>query len=437
MVAGGDVPVHKRIMAGILYLLYGLHVRSFRTRLSRADTDHLRRSRLIRLELSHTSPTPTIHAIQLVPYNDLNYPHALPSGAVLSQLRGSYRLFRGPDSGFSHSLLHPQLNFVDLFNIDQSTGALLGPSAQSIRISSARLKLRLERVERVIGEERVERMDDARGMARTGMMALLMGRLSPKEWPTKHLLGTERGGKQIGALRGVSDWISGRGEERELVEKEGITVVEGFKLQIRRKIIQLPGAFPGPARAAMGERRRGVGADGGPAVLWHGEERDPDGGAGVAIVRAGGGATGSEVRLLLGLFPCSRTNGGLLQELVFHLPTGEEEEDIGEELVPGSRSYFVCSQIWRDGLTRADRHQRGILPSPTSSSTPLLQLSSLRGLFWRDTRSEPRRSLASRRSRSARSPANLALAGLGPTDPTASNSATSLSSSNASSRIPR
>ena len=77
----------------------------------------------------------------------------------------------------------------------------------------------------------------------------------------------------------------------------------------------------------MPERRSGVGRDGGPAILWHGQERDPTERPRVAIVRVGGNRADGA--------------GGLVLHVQQPLP---DDELVSEEVVRTEREDLFALQ---------------------------------------------------------------------------------------------
>ncbi|GAA5826917.1 hypothetical protein JCM11251_002160 [Rhodosporidiobolus azoricus] len=175
---------------------------------------------------------------------------------------------------------------------------------------------------------------------RAALFALVSGRLPRTPWPTFPLVGLEEvpvsdlqgegeepsRGSVVrvsgGAFRGLSEHLTEREGERALArveegERQGReeAFVSGFRLRAKRtprtsytraetvgRGAATPAAAPftstssGTAgEAATPERRRGVGPNGGVAVLWSGAEEDPDERPHVTILRAGDEAEGGVV----------------------------------------------------------------------------------------------------------------------------------------------
>lgn len=133
---------------------------------------------------------------------------------------------------------------------------------------------------------------------------------------------------RVGAFRGVQEWVSERAKEQDIARivnksstQDGVEVrgfekayVTGFKLRAKRvssskasssdpstpsSTSSIPSSTPPPRT-----RRRGVGRDGGMAVLWQGREDDPEDGERVTILRAGDQEQGVS-------FPCLYANPAL------------------------------------------------------------------------------------------------------------------------------
>ncbi|GJN91574.1 hypothetical protein Rhopal_004597-T1 [Rhodotorula paludigena] len=212
---------------------------------------------------------------------------------------------------------------------------------------------------------------------REALFALFSGRLPRRGWPTLQLVGLEevntrdvphlRAGRtdpprnvlrlapgEAGAFRGLREWLAQRAGERPLAEvvqpennaagQDDEAYVTGFKLRARRR----PRASPLPpaadatsrgetsASAGTGERwsagqprRRGVGTNGGPAVLWHGREEDPDERPAVTILRAGDEAEGGFVLRLPGSPP--QRPGTALPIGAEDVPELDEQQDEANE----------------------------------------------------------------------------------------------------------
>ncbi|GAA5911803.1 hypothetical protein JCM8208_002443, partial [Rhodotorula glutinis] len=170
------------------------------------------------------------------------------------------------------------------------------------------------------------------------LFALFSGRLPRRQWPTLALVGLEevstadipvlRAGRtdpprnilrlapgSAGAFRGLVEALKDRNGERPLAQvvqpsspssstQADEAFVTGFRIRARRTPRTPPSAAASATHeraetsssAGTGERwsapgaatrRRGVGGNGGPAVLWHGRERDPEDEPQVTILRAG------------------------------------------------------------------------------------------------------------------------------------------------------
>lgn len=178
---------------------------------------------------------------------------------------------------------------------------------------------------------------------REALFALFSGRLPRRQWPTLALVGLEevntadvpslRAGRTDparnvlrvapgaaggggGAFRGLVEALTQRDGERPLAQVvqpgagaaalDDEAFVTGFRLRAKRTWRVPPSTSAGAQRgdergetsasAGTGERwaapgsatrRRGVGGNGGPAVLWQGREEDPDEEPQVTILRAG------------------------------------------------------------------------------------------------------------------------------------------------------
>ncbi|GAA5972315.1 hypothetical protein JCM11641_002404 [Rhodosporidiobolus odoratus] len=216
--------------------------------------------------------------------------------------------------------------------------------------SPFRLRLNLEPVEQPVatleagfptfpGEEEDEVEDADRQQARhraqrEAIFALYSGRLPSRPWPTLELVGLQEvdrstlygeqsGGTVLrasgGAFRGLHDWLTERGRELPLARVEGAeeggteeAFVSGFRLRPKRTprtsfnrsppttTTQATEETDGSARIASAVRRRGVGMNGGAAVLWNGAEQDPDERPAVTILRAGDEADGGVILRLPG-----------------------------------------------------------------------------------------------------------------------------------------
>lgn len=222
------------------------------------------------------------------------------------------------------------------------------------RASSVRLRLALEPVKRKVerpsassadlpGGQNDQPWDPAArvGLHREALFALFSGRLPDRPWPTAQLVGLEevdtanlltyRAGRTDpprhiiklgdGAFRGLKDWLrSPDGAElplAEVVQPEGEAsgeddeaFVTGFRIRAKRtpKVPPTGGQARGEMSSSAGTserwsngtattRRRGVGANGGIAVLWHGREQDPEENRRpITILRAGDEAEGVRLR---------------------------------------------------------------------------------------------------------------------------------------------
>ncbi|GAA6004292.1 hypothetical protein JCM10207_000654 [Rhodosporidiobolus poonsookiae] len=168
--------------------------------------------------------------------------------------------------------------------------------------------------------------------SREQLYALLSGRMPRTAWPTLDLVGLEEiaradlggegeeaaaaGGTVLrvaagaGAFRGLEEWLTRRegegGETLARVEEPDEpggreeAFVSGFRLRAKRtpktSFARAPSAVPTEEGGAGAARRRGVGANGGMAVLWNGAERDPDEDRPVVtLLRAGDEADGGVV----------------------------------------------------------------------------------------------------------------------------------------------
>lgn len=210
-------------------------------------------------------------------------------------------------------ILEPHYHFLPLFNITAHSGALLSSTPYSALAPSSAfgstLKLRLQTVEREVKngqkEEEEQTPEQRRRSEADAMYSLFTGRPPVNPWPTADLVGLPSEGSH-GAFRGVMEWMTERGVERPVLNpsKEGATsssstlgFVSGFSLQIRRtttNAISLPGSYPHPSPPTLPNveddvprrRQRGIGPNGGPAVLWDGREDDPQARPDVATLRA-------------------------------------------------------------------------------------------------------------------------------------------------------
>ena len=213
----------------------------------------------------------------------------------------------------------------------------LDPSSRNPS-QQARLQLRLS-LEPVIhlvhGESRRSEDPNANSeLSREALLALFSGRLPQRFWPTLELVGLEEeehtlsadstqsgqgnGARRsrirpngVGAFRGLQEWVSERAIEQNVARivnkgstRDGVQVkgqdkayVTGFRLRAKR----VPSSDTSPTNPSTPTstsstssstsqprtRRRGVGRDGGMAVLWQGREEDPEEVERVTILRAG------------------------------------------------------------------------------------------------------------------------------------------------------
>ncbi|KAI5480005.1 metal homeostatis protein bsd2 [Pseudohyphozyma bogoriensis] len=283
-------------------------------------------SRIIKLEPvylpngSHDPGSPTsfaetltIQATQLVPRNEYALPvfhptrplPLLPVGAVLEPDGQAYLSptagpgSHTPDAGLATDLLSPTFTWTPLFSIPQGGACTLSSTASSSINTSSRtgvltpsLRLILHPVHRARptqspgdsaengGAER------RRGDSDSAIFALFTGRFPKTVWPTREML-------ECGSLRSGVEWYGGEIVEKRVgtgdVDAEGGDKMQGWSLVVKRKKPAAVRLDPSTTSILEEEgRRRGVGVNGGPAVLWNGGERDPGARAGVAIIRAGG-----------------------------------------------------------------------------------------------------------------------------------------------------
>ncbi|GAA5956408.1 hypothetical protein JCM3765_005653 [Sporobolomyces pararoseus] len=161
-------------------------------------------------------------------------------------------------------------------------------------------------------------------LSREALLALFSGRLPRRSWPTLELVGLYHQSQEVensasdqgetrrrirtprtrlstngrGAFRGVQEWVSERGISQSLariIKKDTTEVLEedqekeeayvtGFKFRAKRRgfsstlqpLPTPPATIHDRPAHSFVERRRGVGRDGGMAVLWDGAEEDPD-----------------------------------------------------------------------------------------------------------------------------------------------------------------
>ncbi|BGP28805.1 hypothetical protein JCM10296v2_000541 [Rhodotorula toruloides] len=241
----------------------------------------------------------------------------------------------------------------------RADGALAGEAPP--QASSVRLRLALEPVRRKVerpsassadlpGGENDQPWDPAArvGLHREALFALFSGRLPDRPWPTAQLVGLEelntadllvyRAGRTDpprhiiklgdGAFRGLKDWLtSPDGAELPLAEvvqpadeasgEDDEAFVTGFRIRAKRTPKHRPtgdqargetsssaGTTERWSNGTATTRRRGVGANGGMAVLWHGREQDPEENRRpITILRAGDEAEGGFVLRLPGSPP--------------------------------------------------------------------------------------------------------------------------------------
>ncbi|GAA5926497.1 hypothetical protein JCM3775_001034 [Rhodotorula graminis] len=225
-----------------------------------------------------------------------------------------------------------------------SNMARLGDFSPAVPQSTPVLRLALEPVTERVERNAAATHPDGAPSSRLdelnpeSLFALFSGRLPRRQWPTLALVGLEqvstadipvlRAGRTDpprnilrlapgsgGAFRGLVEALKDRNGERPLAQvvqpsspssstQDDEAFVTGFRIRARRTPRTPPGAATSGAHeraetsssAGTGERwsapgaatrRRGVGGNGGPAVLWHGTERDPDDEPQVTILRAG------------------------------------------------------------------------------------------------------------------------------------------------------
>ncbi|KAJ8296951.1 hypothetical protein OF846_000215 [Rhodotorula toruloides] len=273
-----------------------------------------------------------------------------------------------PYAGASMELLEPTYDFGShTFEITPEEGACLSTLRARAdgqappQASSVRLRLALEPVRRKVERPSASSADlpggandqpwdpAARvGLHREALFALFSGRLPDRPWPTAQLVGLEelntadllvwRAGRTDpprhmiklgdGAFRGLKDWLrSPDGAELPLAEvvqpadeasgEDDEAFVTGFRIRAKRTPKHPPTSDQArgetPSSAGTSERwsngtattrRRGVGANGGMAVLWHGREQDPEETRRpITILRAGDEAEGGFVLRLPGSPP--------------------------------------------------------------------------------------------------------------------------------------
>ncbi|GAA5857024.1 hypothetical protein JCM8547_007922 [Rhodosporidiobolus lusitaniae] len=225
-----------------------------------------------------------------------------------------------------------------LANLPRPPSPSSSPSPVRLRLSLEDVELPVERSKahshpfrRGLDLEDDDEEDDLDGVGRTTretLFPLFSGRLPPVPWPTLGLVGLEEvsrtelygeaaGGSVIraagGAFRGLHEALTGQGGELPLarVEEAGIrsnreeAFVTGFRLRAKRTpqtsfsrtspSVATETASSSSVDAGAAARRRGVGPNGGLAVLWNGAEQDPDERPAVTILRAGDEADGGVV----------------------------------------------------------------------------------------------------------------------------------------------
>ncbi|BGP21618.1 hypothetical protein JCM10295v2_000493 [Rhodotorula toruloides] len=331
-----------------------------------------------------------------------------------------------PYAGTSMELLEPTYEFASqTFEITPEEGACLFASAGDTglagQVPSVRLSLALERVRRKVerpsassadlpGGENDQPWDPAArvGLHREALFALFSGRLPDRPWPTAQLVGLEelntadllvyRAGRTDpprhiiklgnGAFRGLKDWLtSPAGSDLPLAEvvppadeasgEDDEAFVTGFRIRAKRtpKLPPTGDQATGETLASAGTseqwpkgtataRRRGVGANGGIAVLWHGREQDPEENRRpITILRAGDEAEGGFVLRLPGSPP---------QPLSPPLPSADDasasastDDQLADAVDASSEAFFPIKApakrlSWLDD-SHADEH--GELPA--------------------------------------------------------------------------
>ncbi|GAA5980689.1 hypothetical protein JCM10908_001738 [Rhodotorula pacifica] len=258
---------------------------------------------------------------------------------------------------------------------------------------------------------------------REALFALFSGRLPRRPWPTAQLVGLDRistadlpflragrtdpprnvfrpssGG---GAFRGLEEWLTDRrgGQQplakivepdfssssatrrREAGATDDRAYVTGFRLRAKRTTTRSPAgteaasneqqartsgtAGTGGAAAAGGTpaaRRRGVGPDGGMAVLWQGREQDPDHRPPITILRAGDDAQGGFVLRLPGSPPLPP---------VAPLPLGvhaEDWNDIDIETEPLPAAAAAAQQQQQQQQRHGPRSPEGLADAVDSAA---------------------------------------------------------------------
>lgn len=191
---------------------------------------------------------------------------------------GSY----SPEGGMSVSVLHPVFNHRPLFDITNKGTILHLPTTTD---GAVRVNLIPITQEVAMKEPEVETSESRRER----MVRIFMGnaRSTVRVFPTHHLVKT-------GGVRPTKDWISSRGEEHPFMhtdsKEEEFATCQGFRVEIRRIITNLNQVAEIPQNLG---RRRGLGSNGGPTILWDGAEGDPaPAGLPATIIRAGDGFGG-------------------------------------------------------------------------------------------------------------------------------------------------
>ncbi|KAM0793324.1 hypothetical protein ACM66B_000782 [Microbotryomycetes sp. NB124-2] len=274
-----------------------------------------------------------IQANQLVAKNQLTTPNStasadvfsrIPSGCVLDRPRATYLVpsslrDRNPDAGLSVDLLEPAYEFVPLFRLSPTSSAILSPSRSSLADlmtitadddddedsgdgSSMNLKIEPVDVKRLVAKNGSDSGSEQQRTIADAMFAVFTGQTPDIPWPTPALVGGSSRDERRwgnGAIRGMRDWVTSRGKESDVLsrdieeadESDSIGFVKGFGLQVRKKArtfatrrVLVNGTRTNDENGST-TRRRGVGANGGPAVLWHGREQDPDQRRGVAVIQ--------------------------------------------------------------------------------------------------------------------------------------------------------
>ncbi|BGP04734.1 hypothetical protein JCM10049v2_000536 [Rhodotorula toruloides] len=295
-------------------------------------------------------PRPEQSLLFISPQVNPSHPYAGASMELLEPTYdfGSHTFEITPEEGACLSTLRARAD-----------GALAGQAPP--QASSVRLRLALEPVRRKVERPSASSADlpggandqpwdpAARvGLHREALFALFSGRLPDRPWPTAQLVGLEelntadllvwRAGRTDpprhmiklgdGAFRGLKDWLrSPDGAELPLAEvvqpadeasgEDDEAFVTGFRIRAKRTPKHPPTSDQarGETSSSAGTserwsngtattRRRGVGANGGMAVLWHGREQDPEETRRpITILRAGDEAEGGFVLRLPGSPP--------------------------------------------------------------------------------------------------------------------------------------